>query len=141
MVSTICRPGANIEDILKDLSKLKNKDDRHLVLLVGTNNIKREGSEIVLSKYKNLIDESKRIKNRKVSVVGIPRRVDLSRFHNSRRIGVNMSLKEMCGAMNVEFIDYEPVDNRLARDGLHLNHLGQDELGRKIFQHCKRFLV
>lgn len=141
MVSTICRPGANIEDISKDLSKLKNKDDRHLVLLVGTNNIKREGSEIVLSKYKNLIDESKRIKNRKVSVVGIPRRVDLSRFHNSRRIGVNKSLKEMCGAMNVEFIDYEPVDNRLARDGLHLNHLGQDELGRKIFQHCKRFLV
>lgn len=141
MVSTICKPGAHIEDINKEICKLGNKNDRHLVLLVGTNDIKREGSEVILSKYKCLIDESKKIKNRKVSIVGIPRRVDLSRFHNSRRIGVNKSLKEMCGAMNVEFIEYEPMDNKLARDGLHLNHLGQDELGRKLFQHCKRFLV
>ena len=96
----------------------------------------------MLAKYKSLVEESKNlIKNRIVSVVGIPRRVDLSNFHNSRRIGVNKRLNELCEAMNVEFIDYEPVDNRLARDGLHLNHLGQDDLGRKIFQHCKRFLM
>ena len=141
MVSTISVSGAHIDDITKELCKLRDKDDRHIVVLVGTNDIKEEGSEVVLSKYKFLIDESNKVKNRKVSVVEIPRRLDLSTFHNSRRIGVNKRLKELCEAMNVEFIDYEPVDNRLARDRLHLNHLGQDELGRKIFQHCKRFLM
>src|ERR1051325_8568715 len=141
MVSTISVSGGHIEDITKELCKLGDKDDRHIVVLVGTNNIKGEGSEVVLSKYKCLIDESNKIKNRKVSIVGIPRRLDLSTVHNSRRIGVNKRLKELCEAMNVEFIDYEPLDNRLARDGLHLNHLGQDDLGRKIFKHCKRFLM
>lgn len=141
MVSTICRPGSHIEDITLEVGKLDDKEDRHLVLLVGTNEIMSEGSVGILSKYSTLIDVSRKLKNRKVSVVGIPRRADLSSFHNSRRIGVNMQLREKCEAVNVEFIDYEPADNRLARDGLHLNHLGQDELGRKIFQHCRRFLV
>jgi len=141
MVSTICKPGANIDDITNEVSKLQNKDDRHLVLLVGTNDIKKEGSVTILSKYKNLLDKSKQVKNKKVTIVGIPRRNDLSNFHDSRRLGVNKYLREMCEAENVEFIDYEPAGSRLARDGLHLNHLGQDELGYKIFQNCRRFLV
>lgn len=141
MVSTICKPGANIDDITNEVSRLKNKVDRHLVLLVGTNDIKKEGSVTILSKYKNLLDKSKKVKNKKVTIVGIPRRNDLTNFHNSRRLGVNKYLREMCEAVNVEFIDYEPASSRLARDGLHLNHLGQDELGYKIFQNCRRFLV
>ena len=141
MVSTICRPGARIDTIAEEVSKLSDNVDRHVVLLAGTNDIKIEGSEIILSKYKNLLDESHKLKNRKVSVVGIPRRIDLNQFHNSRRVGVNTRLKEMCEALNVEFIEYEPIDSWLARDGLHLNHLGQNELGYKIYQHCERFLV
>jgi hypothetical protein len=140
-VSTICRPGARIEDITLEVGKLEDKEDRHLVLLVGTNEIMKEGNVGILSKYTTLIDVSRKLKNRKVSIIGIPRRADLSSFHNSRRIGVNLQLREKCEAENVEFIDYEPTDNRLARDGLHLNHLGQDELGRKIFQHCRSFLA
>ena len=141
MVSTICRPGAHIDDITEEVRKLGDNEDRHVVLLVGTNDIQREGSEVILSKYKNLIDESQKIKNRKASVVGIPRRGDLDSFCNSRRLGVNKRLKEMCQGSNIEFLDYEPRDSWLARDGLHLNHLGQNELGFKIYQHCKSFLM
>src|ERR1051325_5918001 len=139
VVTSELRSEEKIKDLGEKFKEHGDKDDRQIVVLVGTNDIK--GEEVVLSKYKCLIDESNKIKNGKVSVVGIPRRLDLSTVHNSRRIGVNKRLKELCEAMNVEFIDYEPLDNRLARDGLHLNHLGQDDLGRKIFQHCKRFLM
>ena len=141
MVSAICRPGAHIDDITEEVHKLGDNEDRHVELLVGTNDIQGEGSEVILSKYKNLIDESQKIKNRKVSVVGIPRRGDLDSFCNSRRLGVNNRLKEMCKGSNVEFLNYEPRDSWLARDGLHLNHLGQNELGFKIYQHCKSFLL
>ena len=141
MVSAICRPGAHIDDITEEVRKLRDNEDRHVVLLVGTNDIQGEGSEVMLSKYKNLIEASQTIKNRKVSVVGIPRRGDLDSFCNSRRLGVNNRLKEMCKGSNVEFLDYEPRDSWLARDGLHLNHLGQNELGFKIYQHCKSFLL
>jgi lysophospholipase L1-like esterase len=141
MVTTICRPGAHIEDITDEVSRLGDNADRHIVLLVGTNEIKKEGSEIILEKYKNLIEESRKIKNRNVSVVGIPRRGDLNEFHNSRRIGVNSRLKKMCENSNIEFIVYEPLDSWLARDGLHLNHRGQNELSYIIYQHCGHFLV
>jgi hypothetical protein len=141
MVSTTCRPGAHVADITWEVGKLADNDNRHLVLLVGTNDIKGDGSEVIVAKYKDLLKESKKIKNRRVTIVGIPRRVDLSNFQNSRRIGVNLRLKKMCKEMNVDFLDYEPGDSRIARDGIHLNHLGQDELGYKIFQHCRRFLV
>lgn len=141
MVTTICRPGAHIEDITSEVSKLEKDRDRHLVLLVGTNNVKSDGSVGMLSKYKTLIEESKKMNNRKVSVVGIIRRSDLSNFENSRRLGVNKYLREMCKEHDVEYIEYEPANSRLAKDGLHLNHLGQEELGRQIFQHCRRFLV
>src|SRR2546426_1525172 len=141
MASTICRPGAHIDDITVEVSKLGDNADRHVVLLVGTNDIKREDSVNILKKYRNMLGETQKIKNRKVSVVGIPRRANLDNFDNSRRIGVNSELKEMCATLNVEFLEYEPSNNRLARDGLHLNDLGQNELGLKIYQHCGRFLV
>jgi len=140
MVSTICRPGAHIDDITAEVIKMPKKEDRHLVLMVGTNDVESEGSVAILLKYKALIGESLKLSNRKVTVVGILRRTDLSDFHNSRRIGVNIELKQWCVEMKVEFIDYQPANSRLARDGLHLNHLGQDELGRIIFQHCRPFL-
>ena len=141
MVSTICKPGAHIDDIRKVVSELGNKDDRHLVLLVGTNDVINDDSEVLLSKYMALIDESKKVANRKISAVGIPRRADLTYLQNRHRLGVNKYLRMMCEENDVEYIEYEPADSRLARDGLHLNELGQDELGRLIFKHCRSFLA
>ena len=51
LASTISVSGAHIDDITKELCKLGDKDDRHIVVLVGTNDIKGEGREVVLSKY------------------------------------------------------------------------------------------
>ena len=45
----------------------------------------------------------------------------------------------MCEENDVEYIDYDVGRSKLARDGLHLNHLGQDELARAIHGHCKGF--
>lgn len=140
MVTTLCKGGAKIEQVAEEISRLDDKEDRHLVVLVGTNNIQREGSIVLIDKYRKLLEECKKIKNRKVSLIGIPRRSDLSSYEESRRIGVNLWLKELCNEYGAAFLPYEPRDNRLARDGLHLNHVGQDELGRAIFVHCKSFL-
>ena len=120
---------------------LKDNEDRHLIVLVGTNNIQSETSETIRLKYKSLLEASMKVKNRRVSVIGIPRRFDLSGYQNSRRIGANLQLENMCRELDIEFITYEPYRSRIAQDGLHFNHVGQDELARKIFEHCKSFLV
>ena len=120
---------------------LQNNVDRHLVVLVGTNNVQNEGSEAIRLKYKSLLEASKKVKNRKVSMIGIPRRFDLSEYQNSRRIGANLELERMCSELEIGFIDYKPCRSRIAKDELHFNHVGRDEIARKIFAHCKSFLV
>lgn len=141
MVTTKSRGGAKIENATEQIGLLQDNEDRHLVVLVGTNNVQNETSETIRMKYKSLLETSKKVKNRRVSVIGIPRRFDLSGYQNSRRIGANLQLADMCRELDIEFIAYEPYRSRIAKDGLHFNHVGQDELARKIFEHCKSFLV
>lgn len=141
IVTTMSRGGAKIENTTEQIASLQDNEDRHLVLLVGTNNIRNETSETVKLKYKGLLEASKKIKNRRVSVIGIPRRFDLPAYENSRRIGVNSYLEKLCKELDIEFILHEPYRSRVAKDGLHFNYIGQDELARKIFHHCMSFLV
>lgn len=141
MVTTKSRGGARIENSTEQIGLLQDNEDRHLVVLVGTNNVQSEASETIRLKYKALLEASKKVKNRRVSVIGIPRRFDLTGYQNSRRIGANLQLASMCKELDIEFVTYEPYRSRIAKDGLHFNHVGQDELARKIFEHCKSFLV
>ena len=83
---------------------LHDNIDRHLVVLVGTNNVENETSEAIHMKYRSLIEESKKVKIRKVSVIGIPKRYDLSGYQNSRRIGANLELERMCVELDIGFI-------------------------------------
>jgi hypothetical protein len=140
MVTTLSQGGARIEHITGQISKLGSREDRHLVVLVGTNNIEREGNIGIMDKYRKLLEECGKVSNRKVSLIGIPRRSDLGSYEDSRRIGVNLWLEELCSEFGAGFLAWEPRDNMLARDGLHLNEAGQDALGREIFRHCKTFL-
>lgn len=141
MVTTMSKGGAKIENITEQVGSLQDNEERHLVVLAGTNNIKNETSEIIKTKYRSLLEACRKTKNRRISIIGIPQRFDLSGYQNSRRIGVNEKLEALCKEFGVEYIQHEPYRSRLAKDGLHLNNLGQDELARKIFSHCISFLV
>jgi lysophospholipase L1-like esterase len=141
MVTTKSRGGARIEQVTEQIGLLQDNVDRHLLVLVGTNNVENDSSEAIRLKYRSLLEASKKVKNRKVSVIGIPRRYDLSGYQNSRRIGANLELEKMCVKHDIGFIAYEPYRSRIAKDEIHFNHVGQDELARMIFEHCKSFLV
>ena len=62
-------------------------------------------------------------------------------MYECKRIVLNMKLRALCQRKGVEFLEYEPKRDRLARDQLHLNACGQDELGSMIFKHCINFLL
>jgi hypothetical protein len=74
-------------------------------------------------------------------MVGLIKRYDLSRAHECKRIVVNRKLKQLCRDKEVRFVEYEPLRSRVHRDGLHLNFMGQNELGQKVFPLVKTFLV
>ena len=83
----------------------------------------------------------RKLKNRKVTIVGIPKKYDLTNTQQSRRLGLNLSIRTEYKEQGVQFLGYEPIRSRVAQDGLHLNYVGQEELARKIFKHCVHILV
>ena len=60
MVTTKSRGGAKIENVTEQIELLQDKDDRHLVVLVGTNNIQNENSETIRKKFKSLLETSRK---------------------------------------------------------------------------------
>ena len=141
MYSSVSVGGARIETIEAEITRMGEKPESHLVIMVGTNNIKNEGSEIIMERYKKLLDQAVKQKFRKISVVGILRRDDLSSFENSHRIGINLRLQRLCEDKGIGFVQKDLVTEHLGRDKLHLSEFGQEEVGRCIFRHCKNFLM
>ena len=141
MFTSASKGGATIETIEEEIRKLPDCEDRHLIVMVGTNNIKNDGSEVVWKKYESLIATCKSIKNRLITFVGIPRRYDLSNLQNSRRLAINTRLRMMCRGSGMKYLDYECDRNRLGADGLHFNNKGQIELAQRIFTHSTSFLL
>ena len=133
--------GARIEDVAQEVRKLEAREARHLVVLVGTNNIQKDGSEVVLRKFHSLIEGCKAVRNRMVTVVGIPRRFDVTSLQENRRLGVNVRLSRMCREAGVQYVEYEADRSRICADRVHFNALGQSEVAGMIFRHCRHFLL
>ena len=160
MFTPIANGGARIESItwsLKNKQVTQLRDESHLVVMVGTNNLKGEGTEVIMNKYKELIETMKEVKCRKLTTVGILTRGDENEYLESKRIGLNQRLSELCARNGVEFVDpsgvYDtinagrPAQERrrietrvLDRWGLHLNEWGQEQVARVLFKHCVKFL-
>ena len=133
--------GAKIEAITEEVKKLEVSEERHLVLMVGTNNIQHDGSEVVLRKFQGLIDCSKIVNKSAVTVVGITRRFDLTSYQENRRESVNRRLSVLCREAGVQYIEFEIERSRISADRVHLNEIGQQEAAGKIFRHCRHFLL
>ena len=77
MYTAVCKPGARIEHVTREVSALPDRSDRHLVVLAGTNNL-REGTETVMRKFEDLVGACMEVRSRKLTIVGI-----LLRYHVS----------------------------------------------------------
>ena len=133
--------GARIEDISKKIEEVQVSDECHVVVMVGTNNLQSDGTAMIMDKYKELVNTLKAKRLRKASIVEILARRDLSNYNNSKRIAMNIQLKELCEKNEIEFLEVAvDRDSMLDSRGLHLNFSGQDKVARSIFKHSVRYL-
>jgi lysophospholipase L1-like esterase len=147
--------GARIESIAAKLQrKVEVEKDGHLVVMVGTNNLKTEGSEDIMEHYKDLIVKMRMIECKRRSLVGILTRRDEDDYLEAKRLSINARLEKLCKQQNIEFVEpydiYKEIGGErefmrvqwrvLDRWGLHLNDWGQDQIARVIFKHCVRDL-
>ena len=80
MYSTLDFSGARIENIRDKVKVIGDRPESHVVIMVGTNNLKYDDAETMLAKYRELIDELNARKYRKLSIVGILQRFDFGKF-------------------------------------------------------------
>ena len=105
--------------------------------MVGTNNLKSDGTNTILKKYEELIRTAKEKCIRNVTVVGIVCRNDVGEYHEFKRYAINAKLKKKCEMMGVYYVEmdvmYKDRNRVLCRDGLHLNDRGRTRwVGRFI---------
>lgn len=130
--------GAKLGQVADSVAGLCRDESRQLVVVAGANSMVQETASEMLEKFENIIEHGKRC-NKKVVVAGLVRRFDLGREYECKRIVVNARLKRLCVERDVGFVEYEPERSRVHKDGLHLNHRGQYEFGRKVFVEVRRF--
>jgi hypothetical protein len=158
MFSTFAYGGAKIEDITEKLNGARCKigEESHLVVMVGTNNLRNDGTEVIMAKYSKLVTAMKEAKCRARSIIGILARGDTDDYLEGKRTALNIRLGALCKKYEVEFIDpfdiYDeinggsPLEIRriqlgvLDKWGLHLNDRGQDKVARSVFKHCVKHL-
>ena len=109
------RGGARIESITEDIKKLEDDSKRHLVVMVGTNNLESDFTEDILVKYDRLLEELKKKKNKKVTVVGILKRYDLKGM-DMKRIWINFNLRKKFDEKGIAFLGFDPDWGQMRED-------------------------
>jgi hypothetical protein len=108
--------------------------------VTGTNDIENDDCTDIIAGYRMLLDRAKKVGSRKVTVVGIMNRFDVTRKVERKRWLVNMKLRELCEEKGVEFVKFELLPSMVISDGVHLNLKGNEFVGRKLMKHCLHFL-
>ena len=141
-------PGATTDRISQELSQsVREVNPAQVVLHIGTNDIARNGSELIAKNIFQLATRTKEQRGvQKVCICSIPPRKDRGSFLFSRCESVNNRLYYLCSkATSVEFIDLrEQLDScpfsGLARDSIHYNQAGASQALRTIRDTIDGFL-
>jgi hypothetical protein len=132
---TVCKPGARIEQMFLEIEKKEEKEDT-VIVQVGTNNLRMDETEEMMSKYKDMMQRLNEDRKGQVVVMGILPRQDLSEALDSKRVEVNRRLKKLCEEEMIRYyeVEFNPWKGAyLGRDGLHLNARGADMVARQLY--------
>ena len=129
------RRGSTTEDLLARVEKVKTTKPAAIILLVGGNDLLRSfPPETIEKNYNELIGLYKRVTGKIYFVSNLPVNSKLNST-NTEITALNMLLRQVCEKQRVTFVNVHPrlvkaggLDPDYARDPVHLNKTGQDQL-------------
>ena len=128
----LCRPGARINDITRQVKNLRCQKEDLIMTHVGTNNLQKMGSEKLIDDMEQLC-ETARAKTDSHIVIGLlPRYKDGRQLCDNKILCINRRQKAMSHNKGFHFLDVYWAFNEkphLFNCGLHLNGGGAGILG------------
>jgi lysophospholipase L1-like esterase len=129
------RRGSTTEDLLKRVEKVKTTKPAAIILLVGGNDLLRSFPlEIIEKNYNELIGFYKKVTGKIYFVSNLPVNPKLYST-NTAIAALNKLLRRVCNRQGATFVNIHPrlvkndgLNPDYARDPVHLNKAGQDEL-------------
>ena len=103
----VCLPGAKIKAITERVENIVGSGKGGSVLVhVGTNNVKREGTTAIVRKYRNLVRTLKQTQVEQVILSGILQVIGRRghRYRNCRGMAINMLVEKLCREEEVGFV-------------------------------------
>ena len=120
----MCRPGARINDITRQVKNLRCQKKYLIITHIGTNNLQKMGSKKLIDDMEQLW-ETARAKTDSHIVIGLlPRYKDGRQLHDDKILYINRRLKAMSHNKGFNFLDIYWAFNEkplLFKDGLHLD--------------------
>lgn len=139
-VTTFVKPGAKFKDIAPGDTKHFDQDDV-VVLLGGTNDIACNEAKGLLAAFR---EKMLLLKTNNLVVFSVPFRFDLPQWScvNKEIQKTNNTIKNICKRFkNCMYVDISNIGSRFhTRNGLHLNWLGKQYVGKKIIDCVNNFL-
>ena len=126
----VCLPGARIEHVTERVEKIMGRGKGGTILVqVGTNNADKEGTTVIVDKYKDLLKKTKEARVGQIILSGIlpvfGNRID--GYRNSKRMAINGMVKRLCKEEDGGYVDlwdsFVGKEEMYARDGLESLHL------------------
>lgn len=130
-------PSAQIRCLTDHIQPIiRNKDAEHILLHIGTNDLKSEKTPVQICHDIINLTAAIRDKGIKVSVSGIIQRND---HLNNKVLLVNESLKKICESVGIPFVNNGNIrpDLHLNASKVHLNRKGNNIFINNIRKFCK----
>ena len=143
--------GIGNETILQLISRIDKyyniKKVENIILLTGHNDLEENAPEIVIHRYKTLINKLPHRKLIVHAVLNVHEKNEKLRKLNDKINKFNLLLYKLCEEFNIKFININSslnVNNQLnveyqIGDGVHLNEQGNWIFGKELKKHVRKY--
>ena len=127
----VCLPRARIEHVTERVEEIMGRGNGGSILVhIGTDNADKEGTTVILEKYRNLLKKMKQARIGQIILSGILPAFGnrIQGYRNSKRMAVNGMVKRLCKEEEVGYVDlwdsFVGKEEMYVRDSLHLSGKG-----------------
>ena len=137
----ICQPGRGLADGTLAIRELKHENTAVTIVHTGSNDVGRVRSEELVRNYKILLQELRERGGQHV-VCGVLPRHSAGSWWNSRAIGINDRVSQLCTQLGFLFFDpwcmFSRRHDLYASDGIHLARRGKEVFTDLLLEVCNK---